>query len=159
VIVAAGLGNAERVADDKASGLALVRVYGAPHFQPATLAGELRGGPDVTLAGVADPQSQDGGATVSMLRARLAGNGLRIVEPAPPAGFSGGAALDSQNSLVGLLLLRSREIASTAGGGAQAELVGSDVIRKFLEANKVMPAAARAEDVKTSVVRVICVRK
>ena len=38
VIVAAGLGDADRVADDPESGLALLRVYGARKLTPLPLA-------------------------------------------------------------------------------------------------------------------------
>ena len=37
MIVAAGLGNADRVADDKENGLALLRVYGPRKLSPLAL--------------------------------------------------------------------------------------------------------------------------
>jgi hypothetical protein len=42
----------------------------------------------------------------------------------------------------------------------QAILVPSDVVRKFLQARKITPAAgsATAKEIRASVVRVICIR-
>ena len=54
VVTVGGIGGADRVAEDKASGLALLRVHGA-NLKPVALAGETQKG-DVTLLGVADPQ-------------------------------------------------------------------------------------------------------
>ena len=50
VIVAAGLGNADQVADDTNNGLALLRVYGAGKLTPLTLASDPSRKDDVTLA-------------------------------------------------------------------------------------------------------------
>src|SRR4029079_10738109 len=61
VIVVSGYGDADRQAEDKAADLALLRIYGAPDLVPATFGGDVRRSPDLTLLGIADPQSQDGG--------------------------------------------------------------------------------------------------
>ena len=58
VIVAAGLGDADRIADDKNHGLALLRVYGPRKFRPVSL---IHGAADtktvdVTLTGIPDPE-------------------------------------------------------------------------------------------------------
>jgi peptidoglycan hydrolase-like protein with peptidoglycan-binding domain len=151
-----GIGGADRIAEDKTSGLALLRVY-APSLKPITLASTAPPG-DVTLLGIADPQAQDGGNAVSAARARV--NDARALEPAPALGFSGAAALDGQGRLVGMAALKPG-----AGPGpapaAQATLTPLDALRSFLAAQKIAPAGAVSgiEAAKGSVVRVICVRK
>ena len=60
VIVAAGLGNAERVADDEDNGLALLRVYGARKMSPLALARDAPKAGDLTLVGIPDPKEQNG---------------------------------------------------------------------------------------------------
>jgi peptidoglycan hydrolase-like protein with peptidoglycan-binding domain len=153
-VVIPGLGNAVRVADDKASDLALLRVFAAKDLTPAALAESSRG-TDVTLIGIADPQTQDGGGAVSTVKARvLAANGpARTLEPAPALGFAGAAALDGEAKFVGMVDVR--------GAGAQAAMVPSEAIRTFLSAQSIAPASGGAsiDDVKASVVRVICVRR
>src|SRR5215510_13004528 len=52
VIVAAGLGNVEQVAEDKDNGLALLRVYGAPKLAPIPLVSIASRKGDVTLVGI-----------------------------------------------------------------------------------------------------------
>jgi hypothetical protein len=47
---------------------------------------------------------------------------------------------------------------ATAAPAAQAALVSADIVRDFLKANGVN-AVGTSTDAKTSVVRVICVRK
>jgi peptidoglycan hydrolase-like protein with peptidoglycan-binding domain len=162
VITVGGLGNAERVADDKDTGLALLRVYGAPALHPLVLAG-ASAAPDVTLIGVADPQAQGGGDAASSVRARLgsgAGSATRPLEPAPAVGFSGAAALDAQNHLVGMVVLKTLQVAGPAPAGAQAALVPAEAIRGFLaRANVAAVSSAAALDPKAAVVRVICTRK
>lgn len=153
-----GIGGADRIAEDKTSGLALLRVY-APNLKPITLASAAQPG-DVTLLGIADPQAQDGGNAVSAARARV--NDARALEPAPALGFSGAAALDGQGRLVGMAALKP-----VSGGGpaqaapVQATLTPLDALRGFLAAQKIAPAGAVSgiEAAKGSVVRVICVRK
>jgi hypothetical protein len=80
--------------------------------------------------------------------------------PAPAIGFSGSAALDSDGKFAGIALLKPVQVAGPANGApaAQAVLVTSERVRHFLEANGVN-ATGGSPDVKTSVVRVICVRK
>jgi peptidoglycan hydrolase-like protein with peptidoglycan-binding domain len=162
VITVGGLGNAERVADDKDTGLALLRVYGAPALRPLALTG-APATPDVTLMGVADPQAQGGGDAVSSVRARLgtgAGSATRAIEPAPGVGFSGAAAFDAQNHLVGMVVLKAPQVAGPAPAGAPAALVPSETIRGFLaRANVAAVSSAAARDPNAAVVRVICARK
>src|ERR1700686_1098884 len=94
-ITIGGLGNADRVAEDRDHGLALLRIYGARGLKPL----DLRNGaakPAVELTGIADPQNQGGGAAVSSVKAQaaLVGGGDAALSPAPALGFFGAAALD-----------------------------------------------------------------
>jgi len=160
VVTVGGIGGADRVADDKASGLALLRVHGAD-LKPVTLASAAAKGADVTLVGVADPQAQGGGRAVSIVKARL--SDALALEPAPALGFAGAAALDAQGRLAGMAVLNIPVVAGTAPApSATAALAPVEAIRNFLDANNVAPAAdgvAGADAAKGSVVRVICVRK
>ena len=160
VVTVGGIGGADRVADDKASGLVLLRVHGA-NLKPVTLASTGAKGADVTLVGIADPQAQGGGSAVSTAKARV--SDALALEPAPALGFDGAAALDAQGRLAGLAVLNVPVVAGTAPApSATAALAPIEAIRNFLDANNVAPAAGAvtgAEAAKGSVVRVICVRK
>jgi S1-C subfamily serine protease len=156
-IVVGGQGDADRQAED-AQGLALLRLYGAPGLVPAAFSAETARAAEVTLVGIADPQSQDGGGAVSAIPGRLTSE---LVEPAKP-GFSGGAVLDTRGRLIGVVLLRSPR--SGAGGGPaapQAVVVPAGAARAFLDRHKLPPAPATAglAAARASLVRVICVRK
>ena len=171
VIAVAGYGNAERVAEDQAAGLALLRIYGAPDLVPLPLppplAGEGRGGgvhegakPDLTLVGISDPQTQGGGNAVSTVASHLNGD---TILPAPPLGFDGAAAIDAQGRLFGMVELKDGALAN-AGSGASpgsAMVVPVATLRKFLDAQSVTPASGHmgADAAKAALVRVICVRK
>ena len=63
-ITIGGYGNADRVAEDKEHGLALLRIYGARGLKPLNLAGN-GAATNVELTGILDPQDQGGGAAVS----------------------------------------------------------------------------------------------
>jgi S1-C subfamily serine protease len=160
VIVVAGYGDADRQAEDKTADLALLRVYGAPDLVPAVIAGDAPKGPDLTLVGIADPQGQGGGSSISTVAVKLKGD---TVEPSPQPGFSGGAALDGQGRVVGMVELKTAVVASVGATSAppQVAVVPAPAIRAFLEGQKVAPAAGRAnlDAAKAAVVRVICVRK
>jgi hypothetical protein len=158
VATIAGIGGADRVADDKASGLALLRVYAA-NLKPVPLGGENAKG-DLTLVGVADPQAQGGGGAVSAARSRV-GDTLTL-DPPPALGFDGAAALDAQGRLAGIAALRAPVVAGAAPMAiTSATLIPLDAVRGFLNAQKVTPASGGGgiEAAKASVVRVICVRK
>jgi peptidoglycan hydrolase-like protein with peptidoglycan-binding domain len=161
VIVVAGHGPAERLAEDKAGNLALLRVNGANGLKPMALSPEPPRGSELTLLGVADPQLQAGGNVVTSASAKLGSvSGSMVgIEPAPALGFSGAAAIDGQGQLVGMVDVRP----STAAGAAafQAALVPTASIRNFLQAEKVAPVLGRVgvADAKASLARVICVRK
>jgi hypothetical protein len=159
-------GHAERVAEDKTNGLALVRLYGARNLVPAPFAESNIDSGDLTLVGVADPLAQNGDA-VTAAPARLS---QQAIEPAPKLGFSGAAAADARGRLAGMVGLRPAAIAgmsdlrpAIAGNGAGAAqavtMVPVETIRAFLQAQHVAPPAAASGPINQSVLRVICVRK
>lgn len=159
-VAIAGFGNADRVAEDKQHDLALLRIYGARGLKALNLAGASKTALDVT--GIADPQSQGGGSTVSSVKASVAqfdgGNDVAL-SPAPAPGFSGAAALDADGKFAGIAVSKPVLVAGPATApAAQAVLVTSETVRGFLKANGVN-AAGGSTDAKASVVRVICVRK
>lgn len=160
VIVVSGYGDAERQAEDNSADLALLQIHGAPDLVPAAFASDGARGPDLTLIGIADPQSQGGGSAISTKAAKLDGASL---VPAPQAGFSGGGAFDSQGRFIGMVELKMPVVANAAANAQQqATLVPAATIRAFLAAQKLAPAApgrGGLEAAKASVVRVICVRK
>ena len=161
-ITIGGFGPADRVAEDREHGLALLRIYGARGLKPLALSdGAVRSGVDVT--GIADPQSQGGGAAVTSVKGsvtQVAGSSDLALAPAPALGFSGAAALDSDGKLAGIALLKPMLVAGTSNAPAapQAVVVPSDTLRDFLKANGVN-ASGGSEDAKAAAVRVICVRK
>jgi len=161
-IAIAGFGNADRVAEDKDRGLALLRLYGAHGLKPLALsngAAKL----NVELTGISDPQNQGGGGAASSVKASVApisGGGDLALSPPPAVGFSGAVALDSDGIFAGVALLKPAIVAGppNAGPAAQAVLVPADTVQDFLKANGVN-AAGGSTDAKSSVVRVICARK
>jgi hypothetical protein len=161
VLEVAGYGDAHRVAEDSAAGLALLRVFGAPELAPLALSQAGVSGADLTLVGIADPQAQGGGRAASIATARLNGDGLQA---APQPGFAGAAALDAQGRFIGMLALKTPVVASagaTTVPVSQATLVAAPAIRKFLDAQSVTQAAgaANVNAAKAAAVRIICVRR
>jgi peptidoglycan hydrolase-like protein with peptidoglycan-binding domain len=158
IVTIPGRGHAERIAEDATTDMALLRVYGAASFKPASLSSEAPKGADLTLIGIADPQLQNGESAVTTAPGRLSGisGALVALEPAPAQGFSGAAALDAQGQFVGMI-----EMKPQAGSAFQAALVPTASIRTFLEKQKVTPVMGRMtlDDAKAAVTRVICVRK
>jgi peptidoglycan hydrolase-like protein with peptidoglycan-binding domain len=160
-IAVAGFGHADRVAEDKEHGLALLRIYGARGLKPLDLtAGSAKS--SVELTGISDPQNQGGGAAASSVKASVvpAAAGDLVLSPAPAVGFSGAAALDADAKFAGIAVLKPAVLAgpTNASAAAQALLVPADAVRDFLKANAVRSEAG-SSDVKAAVVRVICVRK
>jgi peptidoglycan hydrolase-like protein with peptidoglycan-binding domain len=160
-IAIGGYGNADRVAEDKDRGLALLRIYGARGLRPLDLAGNAAKS-GVELTGIGDPQNQGGGASVSSVKASVTqvdSGGDLALSPPPALGFSGAAALDD-GKFAGIALLKPAVVAGPANTtpAAQAVLVSPDSVREFLKANGVN-ASGTSPDAKASVVRVICVRK
>ena len=150
VVTVAGIGGADRVAEDKTNGLVLLRVHGAS-LKPAALGAAAPKG-DVTLLGIADPQAQGGGSAVSAAKARVSDTLALDTPPAP--GFDGAAALDAQGRLAGIVAIK-------VAAAPSAALTPVEAVRTLLEAQNVTPASAAASgaDAKASVLRVICVRK
>jgi peptidoglycan hydrolase-like protein with peptidoglycan-binding domain len=161
-IAIAGFGNADRIAEDKDHGLALLRIYGARGLKPLALSeGAVNSGVEIT--GISDPQNQGGGAAASSVKAsitQVGGGSDLALSPAPGVGFSGAAALDGDGKFVGIALLKPVVVAGppNPSPAAQAVLVPADIVREFLKANGVNAAGA-SSDAKAAVVRVICVRK
>jgi hypothetical protein len=161
-IVVAGHGNADRIANDKDHGLALLRIYGAQGLQAIALdRGAAKGSLD--LVGITDPQNQGGGAAVSRVKASIAqgaSGGELTLSPAPALGFSGAAALDANGRFAGLALLKPAVVAGLSGPtpAPQAVLAPFEAVQAFLQANDVT-APVGSSDAKAAVVRVICVRR
>jgi hypothetical protein len=159
VIVAAGLGDADRIAEDKETGLALLRVYGPRKLSPLALAPDAARKGDVTLVGIPDPKEQNGSKKLTEIKARLAdGNAIELRQPVPMAGFSGAAALDGQGQFLGMMQMRDFVLASTESSAPPVRLITAPAIRDFLAAHNVAPATAGG-DATSAVVRIICVRK
>jgi hypothetical protein len=153
-ITIAGFGHAERIAEDKANDVALLRVYGAQNMVPAALGGDSGTGDDLTLVGVADPLAQAGGGVVTRAPAHRNAQGL---DPAPRLGFSGAAAVDAQGRFAGMVDVQSTAVAG-AGAVSQATLIPTETLRTFLQTQNIAPASGHTP-IDQSVVRVICVRK
>jgi peptidoglycan hydrolase-like protein with peptidoglycan-binding domain len=161
-IAIAGFGYADRVAEDKEHDLALLRIYGARGLKALNLANAAMK-TALDLTGIADPQNQGGGGAVTSVKASVEQPGSNsdvALTPAPALGFSGAAALDNDGKFAGVALLKPVQVAGSTNGvpAAQAVLVTADTVRGFLKTNGVNAVGASA-DAKTSVVRVICVRK
>jgi peptidoglycan hydrolase-like protein with peptidoglycan-binding domain len=158
VTTVAGIGGADRIADDK-DRLVLLRVYAAD-LKPMALAAEPMKASDVMLLGVPDPQAQGGGGAVSSAKARVSDS--LAIEPSPALGFDGAAVLDAQGRLAGLATVKPVLIAgATPAVAPSTTLAPAEAIRKLLAEQKIAAngAAAGSEAAKGSVVRVICVRK
>jgi peptidoglycan hydrolase-like protein with peptidoglycan-binding domain len=159
-----GLGNVDRIAEDRDRGLALLRTYGVRGLKPLALAdGAAKA--SVEVVGIADPQNQGGGAAVTSVKAQVTqvGTGGDLaLSPAPAVGFSGAPALDDGGKFAGVALLRpvivAAATATNATPASQSVLVASDTVREFLKANEIT-ANGTSSDAKAAVVRVICVRK
>jgi peptidoglycan hydrolase-like protein with peptidoglycan-binding domain len=175
-----GLGNAERRAEDKASGLALLRIYGAKDQTPVALATEGQQMPNLTIVGIADPQLQSGANDISTVKVRVstasnvgatnvgAANVGRVIDQALPLGFSGAAATDDTGQVAGMVGLRPLIVASppsarvstrvSTSASTQAFLVSAQTVRDFLAAQNVALPAHATQSAKASIVRVVCVR-
>ena len=112
-VAIAGFGNADRVAEDKAHDLVLLRIYGARGLKPINLANAATK-TALDLTGIADPQNQGGGAAVTSVKASVAqldGGSDIALTPAPALGFSGAAALDGDGRFAGVALLKPVQVA------------------------------------------------
>lgn len=113
--------------------------------------------PVVAVTGIADPQNQGGRAAVTSISATVAEG---AITPEPGLGFSGAAALDPDGKFAGMARLKPVLVAGASGAASssQATLVPADAVREFIKANAIVSASG-ASDAKSSVLRVICVRK
>lgn len=151
-------GNADRIAEDKDRDLALLRIYGVPGLKPLAIDNTGATKQSVTIYGIADPQSQGGGSAVTSMTSNVASGGSdAALSPPPAAGFTGAATLDSDGKFAGMAQLKSAVIASGAAA-ATGVVVPANAVRDFLGKNSVTTTAGNT-DAKSSVVRVICVRK
>jgi hypothetical protein len=148
------------LAEDKADGIALLRVYGVEGLTPIQLRGVAPGDGNVTLVGIADPQAQGGAGAVTTATATLDAD-AGTLRPAPTLGFSGAAAFDGQGRLLGIGVHKSSIMAGATAFAPAAALVPFARIRSFLDANYVAPATGLpgVDGAKATMVRVICVRK
>src|SRR5262249_17776222 len=159
VIVADGLGDADRVADDRDGGLALLRVYGPRKLSPLALGADTFKKGDVTLVGIPDPKEQNGAKKLTEIKARLAvSNAIELRQPVPMEGFSGAAAIDAQGQFLGMMQMQNVVLASTDSVVPPVRLVTAATIRGFLAAHDV-PPATDVSDAKMAIVRIICLRK
>jgi hypothetical protein len=159
VIIASGLGDADRVGEDNNDGLALLRVYGPHKFSPLALAQGPSTASDLTLIGIPDPKEQNGAGKFTEVKARLGqGNAIDLRQPIPMAGFSGAAAVDPQGQFLGMMEMRNFILASTEPSAPPVRLITAETIRRFLTTQNV-PLSAKGADAKSAVVRIICVRK
>ena len=157
-----GYGPADRVAEDKDHGLALLRIYGARGLKPLALAGGVAKS-SVDIIGIADPQNQGGGSAVTSVKGSVtpvASGGDLALSPPPAVGFTGALALDGDGKFAGIALLKPAVVAgvSNTQAATQAVLVPADTVLDFLKSNGVS-ASNGSSDAKAAAVRVICVRK
>jgi hypothetical protein len=156
VIAVDGLGNAERIAVDRANALALLRVYGKRDLATAAMSEKTSG--DFTLVGIPDPHIQGGGKKPAEVKAQLGdGNAIRLRESVPLGGFSGAAALDDKGRVLGMMETRNAQLASAESSLPPVRLVPAAAISDFLARYNVA-AATGTDDARAAVVRVICVR-
>ena len=159
VIVADGLGNAERVAEDESDGLALLRVYGRAKLPALALPRDAAKAGDVTLIGIPDPKEENGGKELIEFKARLTDRHAIVPrQPVPLAGFAGAAALDGKGNFLGLMETRNYELASMQPSVPPVRLIGAATIRDFLERHHVA-VAGNIAGARAAAVRIICVRK
>jgi hypothetical protein len=160
VIVASGLGDAVRIADDKDNGLALLRVYGPRKLSVLALTVDAPKSADLTLIGIPDPKEQDGSRQLTEIKARLVDStAIELRQPVPMAGFSGAAALDGQGRFLGMMEMRNAVLASAESAAPPVRLITAETIRGFLGGHNVAVTQTSTGDAKASVVRLICVRK
>jgi peptidoglycan hydrolase-like protein with peptidoglycan-binding domain len=158
-IVINGRGNADRVAQDEAHGLALLRIYGAAGLKPLAIEGGDAAKPDVIITGIADPEHQGGRTVVTSLKATATTAGDDIMlSPAPDSGFAGAPVTDATGAFAGVVRLKPAVVAGPAASAGQSSLVSAAIVSEFLRAHHVAAATGRS-DPKASVLRIICVRK
>ena len=125
-IIVAGLGRADRLADDAASDLALLRVNGARNLKPLPFSAEPPKSTELTLVGISEPDAQAGARNVTTVpkpscAASMARGCCSTCVPA--RGFVGGAALDGEGQLAGMI-----DIAPASSQAPRAQC-GSGIVR------------------------------
>jgi hypothetical protein len=159
VIIADGFGDADRVADDKDGGLALLRVYGRHGLSPLSLTADTIKKGNVTLVGIPDPKEQNGARKLTEVKARLTeSSAIELRQPVPMEGFSGAAAIDGQGQFLGMMQMQNFVLASAQSVAPPVRLITAATISNFLAAHGVAPATDGG-DARMAVVRIICVRK
>jgi peptidoglycan hydrolase-like protein with peptidoglycan-binding domain len=156
-IVVNGHGNADRIAQDEANGLALLRIYGTTGLKALALRASDTGASNVIVTGIADPERQDGHAAVTTIRA-TAGGDTSTLSPDPAPGFAGAVAIESDGTFAGVVRLKPAIVAGPAAAPASASLVSAATVQAFLRAHHVAPVTGPS-DAKAAVLRIICVRK
>jgi hypothetical protein len=160
VILASGLGDAVRLAEDRDNGLALLQVYGPRKLSALALTRDAPKAGELMLIGIADPKEQGGSRKLTEIKAQLTdGSAIELRQPAPMAGFSGAAAIDGQGRFLGMMQMRNAVVASAEATAPPVRLVTGETIRGFLAEHNVPAAQSQAGDATASVVRIICVRK
>lgn len=163
VLVAQGLGDAERVADDSDKGLTLLRVYGPRKLSPLSLtaaSAKATAKPgDITLSGVPDPKDASGDR-IADIKARFTSSGsIDLRDPVPMAGFTGAAAIDGDGRFIGMMAMGPAVLASIQLAAPPVRLVRAEAIRAFLEAHHIATPSTAPGNPRDAVVRIICVRK
>jgi hypothetical protein len=156
-IIVNGHGNADRDAQDEASGLALLRVYGTTSLKALALRASDNGASNVIVTGIADPERQEGHAAIASIKATTDGDTMTL-SPDPGPGFAGAAVTESNGTFAGVVRLKAAIVAGPAAAPASASLVSAATVQAFLRANHVTPATGQ-NDPKAAVLRIICVRK
>ncbi|MDI3469434.1 MAG: hypothetical protein OJF62_001497 [Pseudolabrys sp.] len=158
IVTIPGLGNAERVATGE-RGIALLRVYGRDDLKSATFVDGATSAHALTLVGIPDPQTQNGGDRRAEISASLgADHALRLRNAVPVAGFAGAPAIGRDGRVLGLIEIRNAQLASAEPVAPPVRFVPAEAIRDFLASRKIaLPDGDGAG--KAAVVRVICVRE
>lgn len=160
VIVADGFGNAERVSEDKARGLALLRVYGVGKLPVLPLPRAALQAGDITLIGIPDPKEQNGAKKLKEIKARLGRDmAIELRQPVPTAGLPGAAALDAQGRFLGVMEMSNFGLANADPGVPPLRLLPAATIRDFLADHHVIAADRASGDARAAAIRIICVRK
>ena len=114
----------------------MLRVNGARVAEAAAVLGRAAEKHRTDLVGIAEPEAQAGARNVTTSNAKLRGvDGARVLLDAAPArGFVGGAALDGQGQLAGMIDLAPAVTAGPAtasrSGSARADRLDPQIPRR-----------------------------
>jgi S1-C subfamily serine protease/peptidoglycan hydrolase-like protein with peptidoglycan-binding domain len=162
-LIVAGLGRAERVAEDENTHLALLKINGARKLSPLPMSNKPPKSGALVLHGVPVPLAQAGDSKVHSTAAKLQGvEGSRVLlDIVPSSGFIGGAALDGDGNFVGMVEMPGSPDNGSLSAPSAAALIPSATILNFLNKAEVDVSGARGKpaDASQSIVRIICVRK